>query len=335
MFGSTVAAMVVIVPSNSAAGKRADLDLHLLPDAERRAVGLGDVGQHPHGLDIGDRIRRRRVARLHIESRRRIARRDPAGDRARHHQRRIGAALGNDGVDLGVGLAEHPHRVARRLQIAFGGLLVGGRLLDVVLRHRPRRVEIAQPRQIFAVQLQHARGRDQRRFRLQQIGAVDGEQRLALGDVVADLGKQRDDAALVRREHLDRHVLVEADAADGVFLDREFALLDRLDLDRGELRIRQVDAVLLAGRGILRGGPRRARSRLRRYRPDARSNKRRRQRQGARRRPPLSPGPCHCHAGSHICGEPSISRIQTCRQCRDKAMSVAPRSTVINHSDET
>src|SRR4029077_19392969 len=115
-----------------------------------------------------------------------------------------------------------------------------------MLRNRARRKEVAQPGKVLAVQLQDAGGRDQRRLRLQQIGAVDGEQRLAFADVVADLGKQRYDAALIGREPLDRHVLVEADAADGVLLDREFALLDRLDLDRGKLGIRQVDAVRIA-----------------------------------------------------------------------------------------
>jgi hypothetical protein len=166
-----------------------------------------------------------------------------------------------------------------------------------VLRHRARRKEIAQPRQIFAVQLQHTRGRDQRRFRLQQIGTVDGEQRLALGDVVADLGEQRDDAALIRREHLDRHVLVEADAADGVFLDREFTLLDRLDFDRGKLGIRQVDAILVAGRGILRGGLRRARSRLRgiaRTQRPISDHGNGEERGGDRRSHPV-----YCHGGSH------------------------------------
>ena len=135
----------------NAAGERVDLDLHLLADAKRRAVGFGDIGQHPHRVDVGDRIRRRRVARLHEQARRGVARRDPAGDRAWHDQRRIGDALGNDAVDLGIGLAEQPHRIARRAQIAFGGLLVGRGLLDVALRHRLRRVEPAQTSQIRAV----------------------------------------------------------------------------------------------------------------------------------------------------------------------------------------
>ena len=39
-------------------------DLDLLADAEGRAVALGDIGEHPHGRDVGDRIGRRRIARL-------------------------------------------------------------------------------------------------------------------------------------------------------------------------------------------------------------------------------------------------------------------------------
>ena len=125
VFGSTLAPIVVILPSNTRPGNALERDLHLLSDAKRRTVGLGDVRQHPHDVDVGDGIGSRRVARLHEQPRRRIARRDAAGDRARHDQRRVGAAIGDDAVDVGIGLAEQAHRVARRAQIAFGGLLIG------------------------------------------------------------------------------------------------------------------------------------------------------------------------------------------------------------------
>ena len=188
-------------------------------------------------------IRRRRVARLHQQTGRRIARGDPAGDRARHDERRVGDAIGDDAVDVGVGLAEQAHRVTRRAQIALGGLLVRGRLLHVVLRHRACRVETAQAVQILAVEFQYAGSGDQGRLGLQQVGAVDGEQRLAFFHVVAHLGEQRDDPALIGREDLHRHVLIEVDAADRLLLDGKVALLDRCDLDRIELRIGQVHAV--------------------------------------------------------------------------------------------
>ena len=80
-------------------------------------------------------------------------------------------------------------------------------------------------------------------FGLQEIGAVDREQRLTLLHVVADRAEQGDDAALVRREDLYRHVFVKIDAADRLFLDGKFAFFDRLDLDGAELGIRKVDAV--------------------------------------------------------------------------------------------
>src|SRR3974377_1344081 len=38
----------------------------------------------------------------------------------------------------------------------------------------------------------------------------------------------RDDPARVGREHLQRHVLVEIDTADGLLLDRKFVFSDRL-----------------------------------------------------------------------------------------------------------
>ena len=76
VFASTLAPIVVILPSNTRPGNAAKRDLHLLADAKRRTVGFGDFGQHPHGVDIGDGERRRRIAGLHEQPGRRIARRD-------------------------------------------------------------------------------------------------------------------------------------------------------------------------------------------------------------------------------------------------------------------
>jgi len=110
-------------------------------------------------------------------------------------------------------------------------LLVGGREFHLFLRDRPRLVELAQARQVPGGELQDAGGGNQCRLGLQQIGAVDGEQGLALSHVIADLGEQGDDPPRIGREHLQRHVLVEIDAADRFLLDRKLALADRLDLD--------------------------------------------------------------------------------------------------------
>ena len=84
-------------------------------------------------------------------------------------------AIGDNAIDLGIGLAENPHRIARRAQIAFRGLLVGNRLVEIVLRYRKRLIELAKARQIAGGQLQNTRRRDQGRFGLQKVGAVDGE----------------------------------------------------------------------------------------------------------------------------------------------------------------
>jgi hypothetical protein len=99
---------------------------------------------------------------------------------------------------------------------------------------------LLEARQVAGGQLQHARRCDQVRLGRQQVGAVDGVQGLALLHVIADLGQQADDPALIGREHLQRHVLIEVDAADGLLLDRKLVLSDRLDLHRSQLRIRQV-----------------------------------------------------------------------------------------------
>ena len=128
--------MVVTWPSNTRPGKAATLTSTFWP-TRNAGLSVSATLASIHIVEMSaTRVGRRRVAGLHEQPRRGVARGDPAGDRARHDQRRIGPALGDDAVDLGVGLAEDAHRVARRAQIAFGGLLVGGRLLEVLLRHR-------------------------------------------------------------------------------------------------------------------------------------------------------------------------------------------------------
>ena len=66
-----------------------------------------------------------------------------AGDRARHDQRRIGGAIGDNAVDVGLGLAEQTNRVAPRAEVAFRRLMIGRRLIDVALRHGQRLVQFA------------------------------------------------------------------------------------------------------------------------------------------------------------------------------------------------
>ena len=96
-------------------------------------------------------------------------------------------------------------------------------------------VERLEPRQIPRGKFKHPRGGDQGRFGLQQVRTVNGEERLALFDLIADLGKELDDPALIGREHLHCHILIEIDAPDRGLLDQEFVFADWLDLDRCEL----------------------------------------------------------------------------------------------------
>ena len=267
------------------ARKGVDPDVLRLSDTKSRAVGLGNVRQHPHRIDIGDRIGSGRAAGLHQQSRRRIAGDDSAGDRAGDDEGRIGDAFSDDIVDIGIGLAEDAHRVARRSQIAFGRLLVGGGLLHVVLGNRPRRIEIAKTSQIACRQIQHAGRSDQGRFSLQQIGTVDGEKGLALFDVVAHFGEQRDDLALVRRKDLHRHVFIEIDAADRLFFHGKLTFLDRRDFHEFELRIGQFEGVRILCRGTRAGclGLRPAASRI----PTATPKTRWPRQRGPPQRPPL------------------------------------------------
>jgi hypothetical protein len=64
-------------------------------------------------------------------------------------------------IDLGIGLAKNADRVPRRPQCPFSGLLVGGGLFHIVLRHGARFVEFPQTRQIASRQLEHTSGGDQ------------------------------------------------------------------------------------------------------------------------------------------------------------------------------
>jgi hypothetical protein len=210
---------------------------------DERNVALGNVRQHPHGGDIGDGIRGRCIARLDQEAGCRIARRDAARNRARHDQSRIGHAFGHDLVHLPFALAEDPHGVARRPKVTFCGLLIGNRLLQIVLRNRARLVELLEALQIAGGQIQHAGCGDQVRVGREQVGTVDGEQGLALLDFIADFGEQVHDFALIGREHLDGELFVEVDAAHCHPLDRENMFSDRLDLNRGELLVVELNAL--------------------------------------------------------------------------------------------
>ena len=67
--------------------------------------------------------------------------------------------------------------------------MLRGRLLHLLLGDRPGLVETLRPVQAARGQLEHAGGGDEGGFRLDEIGAVDREQALALGDLIADFGK--------------------------------------------------------------------------------------------------------------------------------------------------
>jgi hypothetical protein len=87
-FGSTTAPTVEILPPNTRPECAKYRDLDLLPDTKGRAVALGDVGQHPQGVD-GNRIWHGHIARPRQPPGRGIAHNDQA---LRCHRGRLGAA---------------------------------------------------------------------------------------------------------------------------------------------------------------------------------------------------------------------------------------------------
>jgi hypothetical protein len=159
-------------------------------------VAFGDIRQHPHGRDVGHRIRSRRIARLDKKTGCRVSRRDATRNRTPHDQRRIGLAILDDHIDLGIGLAENAHGIARRTQRTLGGLLVGNSLFQVLLRDCSRLIKLLEARQIAGGQIQYALRGNQVRVGREQVRAVDGKQSLALLHLVADPGEQIDDLAL-------------------------------------------------------------------------------------------------------------------------------------------
>jgi len=96
---------------------------------KRWNVASPDIGKHPLDCHIRNRIGRRRNCPAEPEARRRVKRRDLAGNRTEHHQYRVDSARNDDLIDLDVRLAEDAHRVPGGFEGTFGGLLIGDRLL--------------------------------------------------------------------------------------------------------------------------------------------------------------------------------------------------------------
>ena len=152
-------------------------------------------------------------------------------------------ALGYDAIDFGFRLAEDCDGVARCQQRAFGGLLVGNRLVEVLLRGGFGREERLLTVQDAGLHQQDAVRGDQCGLPLQQVRTVDGKERLILFHIVADLGEQPDDASLIIGEDLERHVLVVIDVPNRTLLYLEQMFAGRLDLDRGNQLLREFHGV--------------------------------------------------------------------------------------------
>ena len=152
-------------------------------------------------------------------------------------------AQGDNAIDFGFRLAENCDGIARGQQGAFGGLLVGSRLIDILLRGGFGGEESLLTVQSPGRQLQDAIRGDQCGLRLQQVGTVDGKERLILFYFVAELGEQPDNAPLVIREDLERHVFIVIDTPHRALLDRKQMFAGGLDLDRTDLLLGEVHGV--------------------------------------------------------------------------------------------
>jgi len=146
-------------------------------------------------------------------------------------------------IDLSVGLSEDPDRVLGCFKIPLRGLLVGGRLIDILLRAASRFEKVAETGQRPSLQFEHAGGGEQVRFSLQQIRAIDRKQDVALLDLIPEIVKRSEDFARILGKYLDQHVLVEVDGADGALQHIKIAPFDRPDLERSGLLFGQFDGL--------------------------------------------------------------------------------------------
>ena len=155
----------------------------------------------------------------------------------------IDAALFLEGRDVLIGEAENAQFVARRLHrrlrrahVVFG-LDQGCLALLVILQRNGLALEQVlgarslQLRQIErGLRLVHGGHRgDEIVLRLNVVGGLDHEQRLALDDAVARLGQQLGDPSRIGREHRRRAILVDRDLALGDLFGAEAAFGDGLN----------------------------------------------------------------------------------------------------------
>ena len=224
--------------------ERREGDRHRLSDAQQRDLALGNIGQHPKRAEIGDRVRRGRIAGLNQEARLRKPRGDATGDGAGNDQRGVHFALGDHSGDIAVVFAEDAHGIASGLQRALGAHVVGDGLLIVLLRHAFVGIQVLRARQGRRGEICLARSGDERRLRLKQVGAVDGVQRPTPRHVVADVGEGLDDAPRVGREHLHRGVLIEVDGTHRGMLHLEASSLDGREFQCAQLRGVEHNAVI-------------------------------------------------------------------------------------------
>ena len=164
-FGSTIGTMVVKSFRRTFCSERQNRNLDVLTQMEGWGVDLRRRLPASTWWICRHRIGRWRIARLDEKAGCSISRGDPAIDRAWHDQPRIGHALLDDHIDLGVGLAEdadsiarppatHPRRSAGRKSPAPNP---SARL--------PATHRVPETFQVAGGQIQHARRRDQVRSR--------------------------------------------------------------------------------------------------------------------------------------------------------------------------
>src|SRR6202048_1442078 len=201
------------------------------------SVRFNDIRDHPHCGQVGDCIRSGSDTRLSEQPGGGVAGDDSSGDRARYNKRGIDFAFGEDLFDFSIGLAKDANGISCGLEVAFGSLLVRRRLIEILLGASASLDELRGTRKRSLLQFEDAGACEQRRLRLQKIGAIDREQDIAELDLVAYIERCLDDFPGILGRVLNQHVLVEVNRADGGLEKCKISQPDGTDLKCGGLLV--------------------------------------------------------------------------------------------------
>jgi hypothetical protein len=186
---------------------------------KKRAVAFGDIRQHPFDRDVGDRVRRRRVSRLHQKSRLRVHDVIWPDTGTGHDQGGINLARGDDLIDFSVGLAEDADSIPRGFESALRRLFIGGRLLQLPFGNSRWLCKDPWRAPVPCWSVRKLPRRRSGRLGLDEVGAVNRIERLSLLNFVAEFHEGLDDLSLIGGKTWTDRSSSKLDVADRLLLN--------------------------------------------------------------------------------------------------------------------